>query len=180
MFIEKLAIGLLIFSLLGSTASGMSMLPRFNKSKNIVPMSESKSKRTIRCKGELTFDKKGNITGCTENYYLDEQSQNKEERKMTLKEKLLGFLGNLKGFFFWLILASVGASMLGFGGLVGGLWSNLFGAASKALRVTVRAIKRAKKNGGNYIEELDRAHSDADPVVQKKINEIRAKLSNND
>lgn len=174
---NKIMIGLLVFSFLGGTSSAMSILRPFsgNKGKNTVPMSESRYERTIRCKGDLSFDKNGAIIGCSENFYLDEEGKNKQERKMTLKERFLGFLGKLEGMLFWAVIASFAASMLGFGGLVGSLWSNLFGTAAKALRSTVRAISRAKRNGNKIMKELDAAHS-ANPVVKKRINAERAKV----
>lgn len=173
--ISKLTIGVLIFALLGGTSSAFSLLPKFSKTTNTVPMKKSKNERTIRCKGEAIVDDKGQVTSCSEGFYLDEESQNMEERKMTIKERLLGWLANFKGMIFWLVVASIAASMLGFGGLVGTIWTNLFGTATKALKSTVRAIARAKRNGGEFMTELDRAHS-ANPKIQKKINELRAKV----
>ena len=172
---SKLALGMLIVALLGGTSSAMSILPKFGKTVNTVPMKKAKKERTIRCKGEATVDDKGQVTSCSEGFYYDEEMENVEERKMNLKEKFLGWLGNFNGMVFWMVVASIGASMLGFGGVVGTLWTNLFGTATKALKATVRAIARAKRNGGHFMEELDRAHS-ADSNVQKKINELRAKV----
>lgn len=168
-------VGLLAITLLGGTASAMSIIPKFGSKTQAVPMSEAKAERTVRCKGEAVVNDKGQVTSCTEGLYLDESSMNKKERKATLKEKFLGWLGNFEGFLFWAVIGSIVASMLGFGGLVGTIWSNVFGTATKALKSTVRAISRAKRNGGKYMEELDRAHS-ADSKVQKKINELRAKV----
>ena len=173
--ITKLLIGVMIFAVLGGTSSAFSLFPKFGKSANVVPMSESKSERTIRCKGEVEVNDKGQVISCTEGFYMEEESENTEERKMTLKEKFLGWLGNFKGMLFWAVVGSIAASAMGFGGIVSALWTNVFGTAKKALSTTVRAIARAKRNGGEFMKELDRAHS-ADPAVQKIINELRAKV----
>lgn len=167
--------GIVIVALLGGTSSAMSILKPFSGSskKIVVPVEKSKAERSVRCKGEAKVNDKGQVISCTEGLYLDEESENIKERKKNAKERFLGWLGNFQGLFFWLVIGSIGASMLGFGGLVGSLWSNLFGTATRALKATVRAISRAKRNGGKYMEELDRAHS-ADPKVQKKINQLRA------
>lgn len=173
--ITKILIGILAFALLGGTSSAFSILPKFGKTVNTVPMKKAKKERTIRCKGEAQVDDKGQVTSCSEGFYLDEESENQEERKMNMKEKFLKWLGNFNGLLFWAVVGSIAASMLGFGGIVGTLWTNLFGTARKALSSTVRAIARAKRNGGEFMEELDRAHS-ANPEVQKLINELRAKV----
>lgn len=161
-------------ALLGGTSSAMSILRPFSGGRKIVvPVEKSESERSIRCKGKVEINDKGQIIKCEEGFYLQEESKNVKERKMTAKERVLGWLGNFQGFFFWLVIGSIGGVMLGFGGLVGSIWSNLFGVATKALKVTVRAISRAKRNGGNILKELDTAHSEH-PKVQKKINQLRA------
>lgn len=164
-------IGLLVVALTGAGASAMSILP--SRSKNVVPMKEAKSERSIRCKGEVKVDDMGRITECSEGFYLDESASNKEERKASLKEKILNFFANLKGFMFWGTIAMVILAPGLLGTVVGRLFEGAYGVANKALKSSVRAISRAKKNGGQFMAELDRAHS-ADPKIQKKINELRA------
>lgn len=176
--ITKILIGVMFFAILGGTSSAFSLFPKFGKTIKVVPVIETKKERTIKCKGEAVVDDKGQVTSCSEGFYMTEDYENTVERKANLKEKFLGWLGNFKGFLFWAVVGSIAASMLGFGGLVGSLWSNVFGTAIKALKSTVRAIARAKRNGGNFMNELDVAHS-ANPNVQKLINELRAKNDTN-
>ena len=173
--VTKFMIGVLIFAILGGTSSAFSLIPKFGRSTKVVPVSESKKERVIRCKGEIVVDDKGQVVSCSEGFYMTEESENTVERNTTMKEKFLGWLGNFKGLVFWAVLGSIVASMMGFGGIVSSVWTNLFGTVARALKETVRAIARAKRNGGHFMEELDRAHS-AHPAVQKKINEIRAKV----
>ena len=184
----KLMIGLLIFALLGGVGSAMSILPGRSK-KIIVPIKEQKTERTIRCKEGLELNDKGRVIACTSGFYLDEESENREERKGTMKEKFLGWLDNFRGLFFWAVLGSIGASFLGFGGLVSTLWGNLFGATAKALKATLRGISNFKKNGrvlkGKEKEEYDEHVKELVREVQseqrksgveKKVNEVRAKI----
>lgn len=185
----KIAIGFLIFSILGGTASGMSLLPKFGGGKTVIPMSESKSERSIRCKGEVEINDKGRIVKCSEGFYLDEESENKEERKMNAKERFLGWLGNFKGFFFWLVLGSIAASFLGFGGLVTSFWSNLFGSGIKISKAMIRGIKNIKRNGKDlkgkdkerydtFVKELmgELEKEQLREGVQKKVNKLRADI----
>lgn len=169
-----LTIVVLFIALTGTGVKAMSILPG-RSGKVIVPIKEQKAERSIRCKGKVEIDDRGKITKCSEGFYLDEESSNREERKGTLKEKILNWLGNLKGLLFWgtILLVILAPGLLGT--IVGRLWEGSRGIAQKALKVTVKAIARAKRNGGEYMKDLDVAHS-ADNKVQKKINQLRAEV----
>ena len=186
--LTKMMIGVLAFALLGGTSQAFSLF-KFGAAKQVVPVSESKSERTIRCKGEAVVDDKGRVTSCSEGFYMEEESENREERKANLKEKFLGWLGNFKGMFFWAVVGSIAASMLGFGGLVGAIWQNLFGGAIKAAKAMVRGIRTIKRKGkglvgdekekyDGFVKELmvEIEKEQLKEGIQKKVNKLRAKL----
>lgn len=187
---EYLAIGMVLLALLGTGANAMSILP-FGKSKtvNTVPMKKEKTERSIRCKGEITLDDRGRIVKCSEQFYLEEEGENVEERRASAKERFLGWLGNFKGMLFWAVVASIGATFLGFGGLVATLWGNLFGGTVKMAKSMVRAVGTIKRNGkalqGEEKEQYDKfikelvAELEKEQLregVQKKVDKLRAKL----
>ena len=172
-----LIIGVIIVALFGGSASAglLSSLNPFskNKSVNTVPMKESKDKRSIRCKGESVVNDEGQVISCSEGFYLEQSSENLEERKQNWKERFINFQRrlSLKMFILFAGLVLLFPSSIGF--IFGRILEATRGVAQKALKVSVKAISRAKRNGGKYLEELERAHS-ADPKVKKKINALRA------
>jgi len=182
--------GLLVVALLGGTSSAMSILRPFSGGKKIViPVEKSESERSIRCKGKVEINDKGQIIKCEEGFYLQEESKNVKERKMTAKERVLGWLGAFKGFFFWLVLGSIGASFLGFGGLVATFWSNLFGSGIKMAKATFKGIQSFKRNGKKLKKKDQEIYDEAkrDLVkeiqtqqqiagVEHKVNKVRAKI----
>lgn len=197
--LKYVILGVLALAIFGTGANAMSILP-FGKVKtvNTVPMKEEKKERSIRCKGEIKLDDKNRVTGCTEGFYLDEESENVEERKATAKERFLGWLGSFRGILFWAVVASVAASCMGFGGLAATLWGNLFGTAIRMARSTFKGIQNFKRNGKDIHvpvknkreEELYRAaysQAKSDLIkeiqteqriagVEHKVNKIRAKI----
>jgi len=183
--------GLIIVALLGGTSSAMSILRPFSGGSNkiVVPVEKSKSERSIRCKGKAEVNDKGQVISCSEGFYLDEESENSKERKMNAKERVLAWFGNFKGLFFWLVLGSIGASLLGFGGLVASFWSNLFGSGIKMAKATFKGIQNFKRNGKKLKKKDQEIYDEAkkDLVkeiqtqqqiagVEHKVNKVRAKI----
>lgn len=156
------------------TLSGCSMIPRMTfDTKNTVPQSTTKGKVKEICKGQAQWDSVGNITSCSQGYYNYEESYNKEERKMTIVERIKSFINNLAGWGFWIFLGLLifAPGVLGF--VFGKIIEGTVGVSGKALRSTVKAIKNAKRNGGKFTEELSKEHN-KDKKVKKKINQLRA------
>lgn len=152
--------------------SSCSFIPRLSFDKqNTVPQKTEKSEKRERCSGEAVYGVNGQILTCSKNYSLNEKFFNKQERKLTFKEQILNFFANLKGWFFWIMIGLVIFAP----GLIGVIFGNLFNGSRTALISTVRAIRRAKKNGGKFMEELDREH-DKNKGIKKTINSIRAKI----
>lgn len=156
--------------------SGCSLIPKVNfNTKNTVPKLIGKSKYKTVCKGKMITNQSGDIISCSKGYYSYNSNFNKEERRMTLKERILSFFRNLVGYSFWIIIGLLifAPSALAF--IVGRIMEGLFGVSRKALESTVRAVKKAKNNGGKYMEELDKEHG-KNKKVKKVINEIRGKI----
>lgn len=154
--------------------SGCSLIPRVTfDTPNTLPQQTEKSKAKYKCSGKIDYYEDGSVKSCSKGYYAYDESFNKQERKMTFTERVKSMINGLVGWGFWGIVALVILCPSLVGLIAGRLIEGTVGIAGKALKSTVSAIKRAKRNGGHFMEELDRAHS-ADKKVQKKINELRA------
>jgi len=150
------------------------IIPKVNfNTSNTVPQQTEKSKKIMKCKGEIVLDDYGRVLSCTDGFYSNENLYNKQERKMTITERVKSFVNNLMGWGFWglLLLLFLCPSVIGL--VAGRLIEGTVGITGKALKSTVTAIKKAKRNGGHFMEELDREHN-KDKKVQRKINELRA------
>ena len=156
--------------------SSCSLIPRITfDNKNTVPQKIEKVKRVIRCKGDIKLDEFGRVITCEEGYYSNENTYNKEERKTTLKEKIINFMSGLIGWSFWIFIGLIifAPGLLSF--IFGRFIEGVFGVSRKALTSTIRAVKTAKNNGGKYLEELKTEHN-RDNKVKKLINELRADI----
>lgn len=167
---------LIIILAMVMSLSGCSLLPRFTfDTPNTVPQSTEKSKAKYKCSGKIDYYEDGRVKSCSKGYYAYDETYNKKERKMTWIERIKSFVNALKGWGFigFVILLFLCPSLIGL--IAGRLIEGTVGVTGAALKSTVRAIKRAKRNGGDFMDELDRAHRD-NPKVQKKINELRAQV----
>lgn len=177
---------ILIMFCLTVALSGCSLLPRITFDKpNSVPQSIEKTNHQTRCAGELKIGEDGSIS-CSKGYYSNEKDSSIKERKLTLKEKILNFVSNLQGWFFWIFLAL----LIFCPGIIGWLFGSLFNGARTALTATIRGIQKAKNNGVNlspeervkYQETLNEVlgmiydeHKN-DPNTVKLIDSIRTEL----
>jgi hypothetical protein len=163
---------LILMGIAGIFLSGCSILPRVTFDRpNTVPQKTEKSEKREHCSGQVEYDSDGQILKCTKGYSLNEKFYNQQERKLTIKESILNFFANLKGWFFWIAIALVVFAP----GSIGWIIGTVFNTSRYALESTVRAISRAKKNGGKYMEELDKEHA-KNKDIKKTINSIRAKI----
>lgn len=150
---------ILIPSFLVIFLSGCSLIPRLTFDKpNTVPQKTDKSERQIYHK-----------TPDGEVFKLKEKNYHQEERRLTLAERLGNFISNLKGWVFWIFIVLI----IFVPGFAGWLIGSIFNGFRTALTSTVRAIRRAKKNGGRFMEELDYEHK-KNKKTKKIINKIRA------
>lgn len=159
---------LLLFCIILSCSS-CSMIPRFTFNRpGVTPQKEEYTKTCHTKRNGLNFFgiiQLGKlVTVCT-------QEKNKEERVFTWQERVANIVRNASGILFW-----GGLALLIFcPSVIGLILGRVFNGSRRALESTVAAISRAKKNGGNFMVELEKEHS-KDPSVKKLINEIRAKV----
>lgn len=148
--------------------SGCSLLPRLTFDRpNTVPQTTEKSERHIYHK-----TKDGEI------FKLDEKNYVQKERKLTFQERIVNFIANLKGWFFWIFLALLLFCPTAIGGIIGWFINSVTSVYKKALNSTVTAIQIAKNTDGDYLKALSVEHNKS-PKVKKVVNNLRAKISPN-
>jgi len=143
--------------------------------KNTIPQSIKKSKAKFKCSGKIDYYEDGTIKSCSKGYYAYDESYNKQERKLNWREKMAQFITRSSGYLIIgiILLLVLCPSLIGM--VLGRLIEGTVGVTGKALKATVSAISKAKRNGQNYTEALAKEHS-KDKAVQKKINELRAEV----
>lgn len=154
--------------------SGCSLLPRvnFGQTPNTVPQRIDKSKAKEMCKGEAQFNDSGAMIYCSKGYYVYSEGYQKEERKMTVIERIKSFINNLVGWGFWgfVLLLILCPSLIGF--VFGRLIESVFGVAKHTLDATIRAVQKARKQGRDLNDSLD---SELDTVNKQYIRKIKDK-----
>lgn len=164
---------ILIILILCFNLVGCSLLPKLNfNTTGTTPQSIDQSKAKDICKGETKFDENGKIIYCSKGYYSYSENYNKEERKYTLKEKIINFFRNLAGWGFWIAIALVifCPSLLGL--IVGRIIEGTVGLTGKALKSTIKAIQNVRKNGKNLDEALA---TEQDLDVKEYIKDLKNK-----
>ena len=128
--------------------SGCSLIPRLTFSTpNTVPQSTQQSKAKEICKGKVEWSENGTIISCSKGYFSYAYGYDKQERKMTITERIKSFINSLVGWGFWgLILLVILVPGLA-GTLIGRFIEGTIGIAKQTLNATVRAVQRARKNG---------------------------------
>jgi len=167
---------IVILAIVLMTSGCSTLIPRITMdTPNTVPQATEKSKAKYKCSGKIEYFEDGAVKSCSKGYYAYDEAYNKKERRMTIVERFKSFINGLVGASFWIFVALIvfAPSLIGF--VIGKLVEGTIGITGATLKATARAIKRAKNNGGNFMEELDRAHS-ADTKIKKKINQVRAKI----
>lgn len=123
--------------------AGCSLLPRITFDKaGVTPTSTEKSMRKEMCSGEYTLDEQGYIKTCSKGYYNYEQNYKQAERAYTWKERMLNFIRNLAGIWFWVLVAVIFLVP----GALGWFISGFFNVAKTALTSTVKAIAKFKSD----------------------------------
>ena len=165
----KKLIGIVLSALLFSGCAGI--IPRITTdSPNTVPQSIDKSKAKQICKGKAVWSEVGVLLSCSKGYYNYDESYGKQERRMTIVERIKSFINGLVGWGFWgvILLIVLCPSLLGL--IVGRIIEGTIGLARKSLDATVRAVQRARKNG----VDLNSALADEqDADVKKYIAKIK-------
>lgn len=174
--------------------SGCSLLPRITFDKpGVTPQSTQKSSKNETCSGEYKVDSDGRMISCSKNYRNSENNYKQSDRKFTLGERIGNFFRNLTGWGLPLVILAI-VFIPGFGGaLLGFIFNNLFGVASKGFRSLVSGIQAGKdyirSNGDKYtpeereiyvqgmkdlLDKIDEAIDD--PAVDKEIAKLRTEM----
>ena len=150
---------------------GCSMIPRITfDSPNSVPQSIEKGKTKSICKGEVKLNEMGEIIYCSKGYYNYEEDFNKQERKMTIIEKIKSYINALSGWGFIIFVALVIFCPSALGFIFGRVIEAVAGIGSKALKSTVKAIQKARKDGKDLSEALS---AEQDKDVKKYIAKLK-------
>lgn len=155
--------------------TGCNFLPRisFDRPGN-TPTSTEKSTLKESCKGEYKVDVEGNMTYCSKGYTHNAQNYKQADRKYTLGEKIGNFFRNLTGWGLPLVILAC-VFVPGFGGaLLGFIFNNLFGVASRGFKALVTGIQKGKQ----YVRENGVKYSEAERVIYNKgADDMLAKIS---
>lgn len=164
---------IILMMLMCFTLTGCSLIPRLNfGTPGTVPQAIDKSKTKAVCKGITKFNDVGDIIYCSKGFYLYEEGYQKVERKMTVIERIKGFINNLMGFGFWgLVLLVILVPSLA-GTVVGRIIEATIGITGKALRATIKGIQKSRKTGKDLNDALS-AEEDSD--VKKYIAKLKEK-----
>jgi hypothetical protein len=165
---------LLIMSTLFLT--GCSLVPRMTfDTPNTVPQLLNKGKVKEVCKGKAEWDELGNIKSCSKGYYKYNEQYNKEERKMTIVERVKSFFNKILG---WgipglIIICFIfpGAFTL-IGTLIGRALEVAYGASSQILKRVAKAIQKVRKQGADLSTELSK---ELDVKDKKFISDLKEK-----
>jgi len=161
---------ILCFSLTGCSVAKWITQP-FKNTVSTVPQSIVKGKNVIKCNGDLTMSKDGVIT-CSKGFYSYTEDSNTQERRITLKEKIIQFFNNLVGWSFWIVLALLFLCPSLLGVIVGRLFEGVYGIGTKAFRQVSAAVQKVKDSSPSLVTALE-ASTDED--VRKFIKEFKDK-----
>jgi hypothetical protein len=160
----------LCFCCSGCSLVKWAVTPFQNKVSN-VPQSIIKGKNIIKCKGDLTILPDGSIK-CSKGYYAFNEDSNTQERRTTLKEKIIQFFNSLMGWGFWGVIALVilCPSLLGL--IAGRIFEGIYGMGNKAFKQVSTAIQKVKDQSPELITALEKS---TDEDVRKWIDEFKKK-----
>jgi len=161
---------ILCFSLTGCSVAKWITQP-FKNTVSTVPQSIVKGKNVIKCNGDLTMSKDGVIT-CSKGFYSYTEDSNTQERRITLKEKIIQFFNNLVGWSFWIVLALLFLCPSLLGVIVGRLFEGVYGIGTKAFRQVSAAVQKVKDQTPSLVTALE-ASTDED--IKKFIKEFKDK-----
>lgn len=135
--------------------TGCSLIPKINfDTPNTVPQHKETNKSKDVCRGAATFSDSGVMTSCTKGFYSKSLFTVKQERKMTIVERIKSFINNLMGWGFWgfVLLLFLCPSLIGV--IFGRLIEGTMGIAKQTLNSVVRAVQKTRKEGTNLNESL--------------------------
>ncbi len=167
----KKIISILFLCILLSGCAGI--IPRITTdTPNTVPQITQKSKVKEICKGKAEWDEMGNIKSCSKGYFNYESGYNKQERRMTIVERIKSFINGLAGWgFIGLILLVIFCPSL-IGVILGRFIEGSIGIGKKALTQISSAIQKVKDKSPELINALE---TSTDEDVKKFIADFKQK-----
>jgi len=151
-----------------------SLLPRINfDTPNTVPQSVDKSKAKDICKCEAKFNENGDIIYCSKGYYSYDEGYQKQERRMTIVERIKSFINSLIGWSFWIFVALIIFVPGLVGGLIGKIIESTIGITGRALKSTIKGVQNARKNGKDLNDALA---NEQDTDIKKRVKKIKDKM----
>ena len=167
---------LIIILMLCFLTSGCSLIPRLTfDTKNTVPQVIDKSKVKEVCKGNAEWDDLGNIKSCSKGYYRYDEGYNKQERRMTIVERVRSFFNAIFGWGVWgliIICVLFPSAFTLIGTLIGRFIEGAFGAGVQTLKRVAKAVQKARKEGKDLNISLD---TELDEKMKKYIRELKEK-----
>lgn len=146
--------------------TGCSFIPRMTfDTKGTTPQQTEKSKLKEVCKGTVIFYEDGSVKSCSKGYSNYQEGYSKQERKYTLKEKILNFFSNLTGYAFWIAILFV----IFVPGSLGWIIGRVFNSVNKAFDQTILAIKKFRKTSTAKEELDDLLRAEQDTQTKKLI-----------
>jgi hypothetical protein len=164
---------LLCLAVMSLLFTGCSFLPRINfGTPGTVPQQIDRSKRRVICKGEILLNPDGTVHSCSSGFQEYSENYHRQERRMTIVERIKSFINNLVGWGFWgfVLLLILCPSLIGvvFGRLIEGT----IGITGKSLRAVVSGVQKARKTGKDLNDALD---AEEDNDVKKYIKDLKEK-----
>lgn len=163
---------IILMIVMSSMVTGCSLIPKIKfGTPNTVPQATAKSTVKDICKGVARFNEVGDMTYCSRGYSAYAKNYVKEERKMTIVERIKSFINGLIGWGFWgfLLIAILCP------GLIGGMITFLFSASRRVARETIRAVKKFRREVEPDIKERldDYLRAEQSKETKKYISKIR-------
>lgn len=167
---KLILLALLVMPLMGCGVLKAMTAP-FRATPGTVPQSKVEGKSIKKCTGTLHMTQDG-TTVCDKGYYSYDENSNIQERKLTIVERIKGFVNGLIGWGFWgiILLVFLCPSLLGL--IAGRLFEGVYGIGAKAFRQVSTAIQNVKDKTPDLVTALQ-ASTDED--VRKFIKEFKDK-----
>jgi hypothetical protein len=146
----------LCFGLTGCSLLKVATAPFKNTVSN-VPQSIDKSRAKAMCQGEAKFNEQGDMIYCSSGYFKYDESSSIQERRLTLKEKILQFFSKLAGISFWLVIALIFLCPSLLGLIAGRLFEGVYGIGAKAFKQVSTAIQKVKDSTPTLVDALEKS-----------------------
>jgi hypothetical protein len=167
---KLILIALLVLPLMGCSVLTALTAP-FKNTQTTLPQSKIEAKAIVKCTGELSIAKDGTIS-CSQGYYSYTNDSNIQERKLSLKEKIVQYFDKLVGWSFWIIVALIFLCPSLLGLIAGRFVEAVYGIGTKAFRQVTAAVQKVKDATPSLITALE-ASTDED--VKKFIAAFKEK-----